>query len=67
MGWLDVTAEPVIVSVPDHDDGRYWVLHTMDMGHYTTTMEGKRTRGTKGGALHVCEPALARRSPGRHC
>lgn len=49
MGWLDVTAEPVIVSVPDHDDGRYWVLHTMDMGHYTTTMEGKRTRGTKGG------------------
>ena len=35
MGWLDVAAEPVIVSVPDHDDGRYWLLHTMDMGHYT--------------------------------
>lgn len=49
MGWLDVAAEPVIVSVPDHDDGRYWVFHTMDMGHYTTTMEGKRPRGTKGG------------------
>jgi len=49
MGWLDVAAEPVIVSVPDHDDGRYWVLHTMDMGHYTTTMLGKRTRGPKGG------------------
>ena len=43
MGWLDVAAEPVIVSVPDHDDDRYWVLHTMDMGHYTTTMLGKRT------------------------
>lgn len=49
MGWLDVAAEPVIVSVPDHDDGRYWLLHTMDMGHYTTTMLGKRTRGPKGG------------------
>lgn len=49
MGWLDVAAEPVIVSVPDHDDGRYWVLHTMDMGHYTTTLFGKRTRGPKGG------------------
>ena len=49
MGWLDVAAEPVIVSVPDHDDGRYWVLHTMDMGHYTTSLFGKRTRGTKGG------------------
>jgi len=49
MGWLDVAAEPVIVSVPDHDEGRYWVLHTMDMGHYTTSMFGRRTRGAKGG------------------
>lgn len=49
MGWLDVAAEPVIVSVPDHDEGRYWVLHTMDMGHYTTSLFGRRTRGTKGG------------------
>jgi hypothetical protein len=51
MGWLDVAAEPVIVSVPDHDEGRYWVLHTMDMGHYTTTLFGRRTRGRKGGRL----------------
>jgi hypothetical protein len=49
MGWLDVGAEPVIVSVPDFDKGRYWILHTMDMGHYTTGMFGSRTRGTKGG------------------
>lgn len=33
IGTLDVAVEPMIVSVPDHDDGRYWVLHTMDMGH----------------------------------
>lgn len=49
QGWLDVAAEPVIVSVPDMDKGRYWILHTMDMGHYTTSMIGSRTRGTKGG------------------
>lgn len=49
MGWLDVAAEPVIVSVPDMDKGRYWILHTMDMGHYTTSMIGSRTRDTKGG------------------
>ena len=49
QGWLDVSAEPVIVSVPDMDKGRYWILHTMDMGHYTTSMIGSRTRGTKGG------------------
>ncbi|MCH1921384.1 DUF1214 domain-containing protein [Shewanella sp. A3A] len=49
MGWLDVAAEPVIVSVPDMDEGRYWILHTMDMGHYTTSMLGSRLRGNKGG------------------
>jgi hypothetical protein len=49
MGWLDVGAEPVIVSIPDFDQDRYWILHTMDMGHYTTAMIGARTRGTKGG------------------
>ncbi|HCE1483532.1 TPA: DUF1254 domain-containing protein [Vibrio parahaemolyticus] len=49
MGWLDVAAEPVIVSVPDMDEGRYWILHTMDMGHYTNAAFSSRTRGTKGG------------------
>ncbi|BEE17999.1 hypothetical protein VAWG006_22520 [Aeromonas enteropelogenes] len=49
QGWLDVSAEPVIVSVPDMDKGRYWILHTMDMGHYTTSMIGSRLRGEKGG------------------
>ena len=57
MGWLDVAAEPVIVSVPDHDDGRYGLLHTMDMGHYTTTMLGKRTRGPKGGRFMFANQA----------
>ena len=49
MGWLDVAAEPVIVSVPDMDEGRYWILHTMDMGHYTNAAFSSRTRGTEGG------------------
>ncbi|WP_447502315.1 DUF1254 domain-containing protein [Aeromonas caviae] len=40
QGWLDLSAEPVIISVPDMDKGRYWILHTMDMGHYTTSMSG---------------------------
>lgn len=56
QGWLDVSAEPVIVSVPDMDKGRYWILHTMDMGHYTTSMIGSRTRGTKGGHFMFASP-----------
>jgi hypothetical protein len=49
MGWFDVAAEPVVVSVPDFDAGRYWILHTMDLGHYTNATIGSRTRGTSGG------------------
>jgi hypothetical protein len=63
MGWLDVAAEPVIVSVPDHDDGRYWVLHTMDMGHYTTSLFGKRTRGPKGGRFMFANQDWAGETP----
>ncbi|MDH1637582.1 MULTISPECIES: DUF1254 domain-containing protein [Aeromonas] len=40
QGWLDLSAEPVIVSVPGMDKGRCWILHTLDMGHYTTSMSG---------------------------
>lgn len=57
MGWLDVGAEPVIVSIPDFDKGRYWILHTMDMGHYTTAMIGARTRGIKGGRFMFASKA----------
>ncbi len=49
QGWFDVGAEPVVVSIPDFDEGRYWILHTMDLGHYTNAMIGSRTRGTRGG------------------
>ena len=49
QGWFDVAAEPVVVTVPDGDEGRYWILHTMDLGHYTTAMIGSRTRGHRGG------------------
>lgn len=51
QGWFDVAAEPVVVTVPDVDGDRYWILHTMDMGHYTTAMIGSRTRGPKGGTF----------------
>ncbi|OED44950.1 hypothetical protein ACH42_06190, partial [Endozoicomonas sp. (ex Bugula neritina AB1)] len=49
MGWLDVAAEPVVVTVPEMTDGRYWQLHTMDMGHYTNSTFGSRNRGVEGG------------------
>ncbi|WP_372059715.1 DUF1254 domain-containing protein [Vibrio sp. 10N.261.51.F12] len=49
MGWMDVGAEPVIVTIPDHDEGRYWLFHTMNMQHFTDSAFGSPDRGSKGG------------------
>ncbi|WP_218070284.1 hypothetical protein [Aeromonas caviae] len=35
-----LSVEPVIVSMPGMDNGRCWILHPLDMGHYTTSMSG---------------------------
>lgn len=49
MGWMDVAAEPVIITIPDHDEGRYWLFHTMNMQHFTDSAFGSPQRGTQGG------------------
>lgn len=64
MGWLDVAAEPMVITVPDFDEGRYWILHTMDMGHYTNAMIGSRTRGTQGGRFLFAARAWQGEIPG---
>lgn len=63
QGWFDVAAEPVVVTIPDFDEGRYWILHTMDLGHYTTAMIGSRTRGTRGGVFLFAGGAWAGEVP----
>lgn len=49
MGWMDLAAEPVIITIPDHDEGRYWLFHTMNMQHFTDSAFGSPDRGSKGG------------------
>jgi hypothetical protein len=54
-GWLDLTEEPVVISVPD-TQGRYYLLQLLDMWMDTFAGIGKRTTGTSAGNFVVVGP-----------
>src|SRR5215831_20030077 len=55
LAWLDLSREPIILSVPD-TEGRYYLLPMLDMWTDVFSVVGSRTTGTKAGNFVLVGP-----------
>jgi len=62
--FLDLTKEPIIVSVPD-TAGRYYMLPMLDMWTDVFANPGKRSTGTKAGHFALVAPGWSGKLPDR--
>ena len=62
FAWLDLSKEPIILSVPD-THGRYYLMPILDAWTNVIASPGKRTTGTKPGNFAIVGPNWSGRLP----
>lgn len=55
--WLDLRAEPIVVTVPAFDEGRYVALELFDLYTYIVGYVSPRTNGNAGGDFLIAGPS----------
>ena len=55
--WMDLRAEPIVVTVPASDEGRYVALELFDLSTYIVGYVSPRTNGSAGGDFLIAGPS----------
>jgi hypothetical protein len=63
MGWLDLRAEPMVLSVPAVERSRYYVVQLIDGSTYNYGYIGTRATGTEAGDYMVVGPEWEGETP----
>jgi hypothetical protein len=63
MSWLDLRAEPVVITVPDVPAGRYFSVQICDGNTYNVGYIGSRATGQAGGSWMVAGPGWQGATP----
>ncbi len=63
MSWLDLRAEPVVISVPDVPAGRYFSVQVCDGNTYNVGYIGSRATGQGAGSWMVVAPGWQGATP----
>ncbi len=66
MLWLDLRAEPMVISVPAVDKKRYYSVQLIDGNTYNYGYIGSRATGNEAGDYLVVGPDWTGRDAGRH-
>jgi hypothetical protein len=61
--WMDLRAEPLVLTLPEVTDGRYFSVQLIDLYTHNFAYLGKRTTGSKAGSYLVAGPAWKGEKP----
>ena len=65
FAWLDLRNEPVVITVPKSDNGRYYSVTLVDLYTYNFATIGTRVnKNTKGGNYLISGPSWKKPTPG---